>query len=112
MASVAQRLEVLFIPHQVRVSAMRPDVVHIGSRCEASSLHALGAERMLSEESYPDIAPAIPVAALRRRPLSSVRRFSLKRFAFLFRSSACLAATAACRAQYLATRGTTARQPG
>lgn len=62
MAALAQGLPVLFIPEQIRVAAMRLDMIHDGRRDEPSFLFASDAPGMTFQEKHPGFLPLSPVA--------------------------------------------------
>ena len=62
MAALAQSLPVLFVPEQVRVAAMRLDMIHDGCRDEPSFLFASDAPGVTLQEELPGFLPFFPVA--------------------------------------------------
>ncbi len=66
MAALAQRLPVLFVPEQVRVAAMRLDMIHDGCRDEPSFLFASDAPGVTLQEELPGFLPLSPVATQHR----------------------------------------------
>lgn len=62
MAALAQGLPVFLIPKQIRVAAMRLDMIHDGCRDEPSFLFASDAPRVAFQEELPGFLPFFPVA--------------------------------------------------
>lgn len=65
MAALAKGLPVLFVPEQIRVAAMRLDMIHNGCRNEPSFLFASDAPGMTFQEELPGLLPLSPVATQR-----------------------------------------------
>ena len=61
--TVAERLPVGPVPEQLRITAMRDDVVHVRRLDVPSFLYAHDAERMLLEEKFPCFPPGETIAA-------------------------------------------------
>lgn len=66
MAALAKGLPVFLIPEQIRVAAMRSDVVHHGRRNEPSFLFASDAPGVTLQEELPGFLPLSPVATQHR----------------------------------------------
>lgn len=66
MTALAQRLPILFIPEQVRVAAMRLDMIHDGCRDEPSFFLAANTPGMTFQEKHPGFLPLSPVATQHR----------------------------------------------
>lgn len=66
MAALAQSLPVLFVPEQVRVAAMRLDMIHDRCRDEPSFLFASDTPWMTIQKELPGFLPLSPVAAQHR----------------------------------------------
>lgn len=62
MAALAQGLPVLLIPKQIRVAAMRLDMIHDGCRDEPSFFLAADAPGMTFQEKLPGLLPFPAVA--------------------------------------------------
>ena len=60
---MAKRLQISLIPHQFRITFMRPDVVNVSSHRDDAFLQTLGAHRMLSEKPRTQLLPAVAVTA-------------------------------------------------
>lgn len=65
MAALAKGLPVFFVPEQVRVAAMRLDMIHNSCRNEPSFLFASDTPRMTLQEELPGLLPLSPVATQR-----------------------------------------------
>ena len=63
MAALAQGLPVLLIPEQIRVAAMRLDMIHDGCRDKLSILFASDTPWMTFQKELPGFLPRSPVAA-------------------------------------------------
>ena len=63
MAALAKGLPVLFVPEQLRITAMGLDVVHDGCRNEASLCLAADAPGMAFQEEFSGLLPFPSVAA-------------------------------------------------
>ena len=74
MAVPAKGLPVVFVPEKDRISAMRNDVIDHSCRGEFTFLHALDAQRMLSQESCSGISPFTVISALSRISAQMIRR--------------------------------------
>ncbi len=66
MAAFTQRLPVLFVPEQVRVAAMRLDMIHDGCRDKPSFLFASDAPGVTFQKELPGFLPLSPVATQHR----------------------------------------------
>lgn len=66
MAALAQGLPVRFVPEQVRVAAMRLDMIHDCCRDEPSFLFASDAPGVTLQEELPGFLPLSPVATQHR----------------------------------------------
>ena len=66
MAALAQGLPVLLIPEQIRVAAVRLDMIHDGCRDEPSFFLAADAPGMTFQEEPPGFLPLSPVATQHR----------------------------------------------
>lgn len=66
MAALAQGLPVRFVPEQVRVAAMRLDMIHDCCRDEPSFLFASDAPGVMLQEELPGFLPLSPVATQHR----------------------------------------------
>lgn len=66
MAALAKGLPVRFVPEQVRVAAMRLDMIHDGCRDEPSFLFASDAPGVTLQEELPGFLPFSPVATQHR----------------------------------------------
>jgi hypothetical protein len=62
MATLAQGLPVLLIPEQIRVAAMRLDMIHDGRRDEPSFFLAADAPGMTFQKELSGFLPLSPVA--------------------------------------------------
>ena len=62
MAALAKGLPVLFVPKQIRVAAMRLDMIYNGCRDEPTFLFASGTPGMTLQEELPGFLPLSPVA--------------------------------------------------
>lgn len=62
MTALAQGLPVLFIPEQIRVAAVRLDMIHDGCRDEPSFFLAANTPGMTFQEKHPGFLPLSPVA--------------------------------------------------
>ena len=62
MAALAKGLPVLLIPEQIRVAAMRLDMIHDGRRDEPSFFLAADAPGVAFQEKPPGFLPFSPVA--------------------------------------------------
>ena len=62
VAAFAKGLPVFFVPEQVRVAAMRLDMIHDGCRNKPSFLFASDAPGMTFQEELPGLLPLSPVA--------------------------------------------------
>ena len=61
MAGLAKSLPVAFIPHQMRITTVRNDMVDYSCCCEPSPCHTLHAQRMLPQVR---LAEPLPLAAV------------------------------------------------
>ena len=66
MAALAKGLPVLLIPEQIRVAAVRLDMIHDGCRNEPSLFFAADAPGMTFQEELPGFLPLSPVATQHR----------------------------------------------
>ena len=62
MAALAKGLPVLFVPEQIRVAAMRLDMIYNGCRDKPAFLFASDAPEMTFQEELPGFLPLSPVA--------------------------------------------------
>lgn len=72
MASLAQRLPVVFIPEQLLIAPVRNHMVDYRCRCEPAVLHALIAQRVALQESRAGLSPAAVVATGLRAAAHSI----------------------------------------
>lgn len=66
MAALAKGLPVLFIPKQIRVAAMRLDMIHDGRRNETSLFFASDTPGMTLQEELSGFLPLSPIATQHR----------------------------------------------
>ena len=74
VAVSAKRLPVVFVPEKNWIAAMRNDVIDHGCRCELSSLPALDAQRMLTQESCSGISPFTVISTFSGASAQPIRR--------------------------------------
>ena len=64
VAGLAKSLPVAFIPHQMRITTVRNDMVDYSCCCEPSPCHTLHAQRMLPQVRLAEPLPLAAVATL------------------------------------------------
>lgn len=69
VVAMAQRLPVVFIPEQLRFTAMRDDVVHVSRLHVAPLFHALYTQWVGIQIPLPGFLPFAAIAASRRAPV-------------------------------------------
>ena len=67
MAGLAKSLPVAFIPHQMRITTVRNDMVDHSCCCEPSPCHTLHAQRMLPQVRLAEPLPLAAVSTLSGR---------------------------------------------
>ena len=67
MARLAKSLPVAFIPHQMRITTVRNDMVDYSCCCEPSPCHTLHAQRMLPQVRLAEPLPPAAIATLGSR---------------------------------------------
>ena len=67
MAGLAKSLPVAFIPHQMRITTVRNDMVDYSCCCEPSPCHTLHAQRMLPQVRLAEPLPPAAIATLGSR---------------------------------------------
>ena len=67
MAGLAKSLPVTFIPHQMRITTVRNDMVDYSCCCEPSPCHTLHAQRMLPQVRLTEPLPPAAIATLGSR---------------------------------------------
>ena len=77
MAGLAKSLPVAFIPHQMRITTVRNDMVDYSCCCEPSPCHTLHAQRMLPQVRLAEPLPPAAVATLGGRRSVWVKKLVL-----------------------------------
>ena len=77
MAGLAKSLPVAFVPHQMRITTVRNDMVDHGRCREPSLCFALHAQRMPAEVGFAEPLPLAAVATLSGRRSVGVKRLVL-----------------------------------
>ena len=77
MARLAKSLPVAFIPHQMRITTVRNDMVDYSCCCEPSPCHTLHAQRMLPQVRLAEPLPLAAVATLSGRRSVRVKKLVL-----------------------------------
>ena len=77
MAGLAKSLPVAFIPHQMRITTVRNDMVDYSCCCEPSPCHTLHAQRMLPQVRLAEPLPLAAVATLSGRRSVRVKKLVL-----------------------------------
>ena len=77
MARLAKSLPVAVIPHQMRITTVRTDMVDYSCCCEPSPCHTLHAQRMLPQVRLAEPLPLAAVATLSGRRSVRVKKLVL-----------------------------------
>ena len=77
MAGLAKSLPVAFLPHQMRITTVRNDMVDYSCCCEPSPCHTLHAQRMLPQVRLAEPLPLAAVATLSGRRSVRVKKLVL-----------------------------------